>query len=134
MTSTFADAFGKFFVIQIQSVGASWRAAASRSAWSAARRAWNGVSGPRFLGDPGAEGADLVPASGLRWPPCRCGAPVCPDYEATLAADGCGVCAALSEQRRRAHRDGDRRAVRECDDELRNHPHRAAAPPLVRDR
>lgn len=29
---------------------------------------------------PGDEGGDLVPGSGLRWPPCRCGQPVCPDY------------------------------------------------------
>ncbi|MFJ1600113.1 hypothetical protein [Streptomyces sp. NPDC088261] len=26
------------------------------------------------------DGADLVPGSGLRWPKCRCGQPVCPDY------------------------------------------------------
>ncbi|MFF2523886.1 hypothetical protein [Streptomyces liangshanensis] len=31
--------------------------------------------------EPGAgDGADLVPGSGLRWPECRCGQPVCPDY------------------------------------------------------
>ncbi|MYV55594.1 hypothetical protein [Streptomyces sp. SID3212] len=31
--------------------------------------------------DPGADGADLVPGSALRWPPCACGDPVlCPDY------------------------------------------------------
>ncbi|MEV7865246.1 hypothetical protein AB0P17_03860 [Streptomyces sp. NPDC088124] len=29
----------------------------------------------------GAEGADLAPGSALKWPPCRCGSPKCPDYE-----------------------------------------------------
>nr|WSZ98090.1 hypothetical protein OH820_22645 [Streptomyces sp. NBC_00857] len=26
-----------------------------------------------------SDGADLVPGSGLRWPPCECGGPKCPD-------------------------------------------------------
>ncbi|MFJ4922073.1 hypothetical protein [Streptomyces sp. NPDC088725] len=30
--------------------------------------------------EPGVEGADLVPGSALRWPPCECGHPRCPDY------------------------------------------------------
>ncbi|QIQ04923.1 hypothetical protein [Streptomyces liangshanensis] len=30
----------------------------------------------------GAEGADLIPGSALRWPRCECGNSVCPDYEA----------------------------------------------------
>ncbi|MFE9889056.1 hypothetical protein [Streptomyces scopuliridis] len=29
--------------------------------------------------DPGAEGADLAPGDALRWPPCECGDPSCPD-------------------------------------------------------
>ncbi|MFJ4918677.1 hypothetical protein [Streptomyces sp. NPDC088725] len=34
--------------------------------------------------DPGADGADLVPGSALRWPPCECGhAVLCPDYVTT---------------------------------------------------
>ncbi|MFJ4921000.1 hypothetical protein [Streptomyces sp. NPDC088725] len=28
---------------------------------------------------PGADGADLVPGSALRWPPCECGSEKCPD-------------------------------------------------------
>lgn len=28
----------------------------------------------------GANGADLVPGAALRWPPCECGHPQCPDY------------------------------------------------------
>ncbi|MYV53061.1 hypothetical protein [Streptomyces sp. SID3212] len=31
-------------------------------------------------GNGDGDGADLVPGSGLRWPKCRCGQPVCPDY------------------------------------------------------
>ncbi|WP_327236731.1 hypothetical protein OG349_25100 [Streptomyces sp. NBC_01317] len=31
--------------------------------------------------DPGAEGADLIPGSALRWPPCECGNSLCPDYK-----------------------------------------------------
>ncbi|MFE3827143.1 hypothetical protein [Streptomyces sp. NPDC059092] len=30
-------------------------------------------------GDLDSEGPDLVPGSALRWPPCRCGGPTCPD-------------------------------------------------------
>ncbi|MET9480470.1 hypothetical protein [Streptomyces sp. NPDC006638] len=29
----------------------------------------------------GAEGADLIPGSALRWPPCECGNSLCPDYK-----------------------------------------------------
>ncbi|MFJ4920753.1 hypothetical protein [Streptomyces sp. NPDC088725] len=29
--------------------------------------------------DPGGGGADLVPGSALRWPPCECGSEQCPD-------------------------------------------------------
>ncbi|MFJ4920343.1 hypothetical protein [Streptomyces sp. NPDC088725] len=28
-----------------------------------------------------ADGADLVPGSALRWPPCECGHSLCPDYK-----------------------------------------------------
>lgn len=34
---------------------------------------------PAYAYDPGAEGADLAPGDALRWPPCECGAPSCPD-------------------------------------------------------
>lgn len=36
------------------------------------------TSGP---GEESAEGADLVPGSALRWPPCECGHSLCPDYK-----------------------------------------------------
>lgn len=34
-------------------------------------------------GEPGggADGADLAPGSGLRWPDCECGHSLCPDYK-----------------------------------------------------
>jgi hypothetical protein len=37
----------------------------------------------------GAEGADLAPGSGLRWPACECGHSLCPDYKspASLAEE-----------------------------------------------
>ncbi|WP_133243346.1 hypothetical protein [Streptomyces scopuliridis] len=41
-------------------------------------------------GVPGAEGADLAPASALKWPPCECGNPKCPDYEPPPAAPPVG--------------------------------------------
>ncbi|MFB6980581.1 hypothetical protein [Streptomyces scopuliridis] len=36
---------------------------------------------PTYASDPnpGAEGADLAPGDALRWPPCECGDPSCPD-------------------------------------------------------
>ncbi|MFI5758253.1 hypothetical protein [Streptomyces sp. NPDC051569] len=30
---------------------------------------------------PETEGADLAPGSALKWPPCECGHPKCPDYD-----------------------------------------------------
>ncbi|MFI5755133.1 hypothetical protein [Streptomyces sp. NPDC051569] len=41
--------------------------------------------------DPGAEGADLVPGSALRWPPCECGSPKCPDYVAPSGPEAEGA-------------------------------------------
>ncbi len=41
-------------------------------------------------GAPGAEGADLAPASALAWPPCECGHPMCPDYEPPPAPPSVG--------------------------------------------
>ncbi|MFD7291304.1 hypothetical protein [Streptomyces sp. NPDC059863] len=41
-------------------------------------------------GVPGAEGADLAPASALKWPPCECGDPKCPDYGPPPAAPSVG--------------------------------------------
>ncbi|MCL7377112.1 MULTISPECIES: hypothetical protein [unclassified Streptomyces] len=34
---------------------------------------------PNSVYDPGAEGADLAPGDALKWPPCVCGHPSCPD-------------------------------------------------------
>ncbi|MET9919475.1 hypothetical protein ABZZ04_20580 [Streptomyces sp. NPDC006435] len=44
----------------------------------------SGVDGVLIVpkGDPGADGADLVPGAALRWPPCECGHSLCPDYVA----------------------------------------------------
>ncbi|MET9482157.1 hypothetical protein [Streptomyces sp. NPDC006638] len=39
-----------------------------------------GGDGGNGNGNGEGDGADLVPGSGLRWPKCRCGRPVCPDY------------------------------------------------------
>ncbi|MFI6699530.1 hypothetical protein ACIBJC_11240 [Streptomyces sp. NPDC050509] len=51
-----------------------------------------GVDGTLVVrkGEPGAEGADLAPGSALKWPPCECGSPKCPDYDPSSAvrADG----------------------------------------------
>lgn len=43
-----------------------------------------GVNGVLMVqkSDPGSEGTDLAPGSGLRWPPCECGSSKCPDYKA----------------------------------------------------
>ncbi|MGW6240016.1 hypothetical protein ACWGBX_01030 [Streptomyces sp. NPDC055037] len=34
---------------------------------------------PTYAHDPGAEGADVAPGDALKWPPCVCGHPSCPD-------------------------------------------------------
>lgn len=39
-------------------------------------------------------------------------------------APGCGVCAALADQRREARDRGDYSAATDADVEIRNHPHR----------
>ncbi|MEV7087414.1 hypothetical protein AB0O07_16175 [Streptomyces sp. NPDC093085] len=33
------------------------------------------------------EGADLDPGAALRWPPCECGSPTCPDAGAPAASE-----------------------------------------------
>ncbi|MFJ4919587.1 hypothetical protein [Streptomyces sp. NPDC088725] len=40
-----------------------------------------GTDGMLVVGknEPGGDGADLVPGSALRWPPCECGHAECPD-------------------------------------------------------
>lgn len=80
-----------------------------------------GVDGVLVVPKPGqgAEGADLVPGSGLRWPPCRCGSPRCPDF----VAPDCDICAALVRQRADARTAGDTGAAALYGKELENHPH-----------
>ncbi|MFJ4920687.1 hypothetical protein [Streptomyces sp. NPDC088725] len=54
----------------------------SEARWSLARLTERfGKDGVLIVpkGDPGADGADLVPGSALRWPPCECGGEKCPD-------------------------------------------------------
>jgi hypothetical protein len=65
---------------------------------------------------------DFSSGSGLRWPPCTCGAVRCPDY----VAPGCDVCTALIAQREEARKAGDNLTVRHSNQELSNHPHRRA--------
>ncbi|MFJ2646704.1 hypothetical protein ACIO1C_08275 [Streptomyces sp. NPDC087420] len=54
--------------------------------------------------DPGAEGADLIPGSTLRWPPCECGNSLCPDYEEPSESAPGTLSARLAERNRRSRR------------------------------
>jgi hypothetical protein len=57
--------------------------------------------------DPGAqgpEGADLIPGSALRWPPCECGNSLCPDYEEPSALAPDGLSARVADRNRRSRR------------------------------
>ncbi|GHF63684.1 hypothetical protein GCM10010218_51320 [Streptomyces mashuensis] len=56
--------------------------------------------------DPGPEGADLVPGSGLRWPKCECGSPKCPDYDPTAGRPGEELRARVAEANRWSRRSG----------------------------
>ncbi|MGO4747200.1 hypothetical protein AB4212_00895 [Streptomyces sp. 2MCAF27] len=57
---------------------------------------------------------------------------IAPPVYLSLASDvpkpakGCGVCAALVKQRDAAAKNGSGVTVQNCNDELRNHPHRRA--------
>lgn len=77
------------------------------------------VSRKAGSGGAGAEGADLVPGSGLRWPPCGCGSPKCPDY----VDPDCEICADLVEQRESAGPTGGGLTIRSHNAELPGHSH-----------
>ncbi|MEU5024726.1 hypothetical protein [Streptomyces milbemycinicus] len=59
--------------------------------------------------------------------------PISPPAHLSLASDvpspakGCGVCAALVKQRDVAAKNSNVITVQNCNDELRNHPHRRAS-------
>lgn len=55
--------------------------------------------------EPGPEGADLAPNSPLKWPPCECGHPKCPDLKPATAPDD-ELRARVAERNKRSSRGG----------------------------
>jgi hypothetical protein len=55
---------------------------------------------------PGAEGADVVPGSGLKWPKCECDSPKCPDYRVPPNRPTEDLSAKVAEANRRSRRGG----------------------------